>query len=108
MKNFIKGNPNDCFHKLFLTLFSVLLISSFSQAQQGVHQQSTEYEWPTDTLVKAKLNHWQDQKFGMIIHWGLYAVPGIIESWNLCNEDWINRPDSTQAYEDYKKWYCGG
>jgi alpha-L-fucosidase len=34
-------------------------------------------------------------------------VPGIIESWNLCNEDWINRPDSNQAYEDYKKWYWG-
>jgi alpha-L-fucosidase len=42
----------------------------------------------------------------MIIHWGLYAVPGIIESWELCSEDWIER-DSTIAYEDYKKWYWG-
>jgi alpha-L-fucosidase len=57
-------------------------------------------------LVKNKLEKWRDQKFGMIIHWGLYAVPGIIESWSLCSEDWISR-DSTVAYEDYKKWYWG-
>lgn len=76
-------------------------------AQQNIHQQSTQYQWPTDEKVKQKLEQWQDKKFGMIIHWGLYAVPGIIESWNLCNEDWINRPDSNQSYEDYKKWYWG-
>ena len=75
-------------------------------AQQNVHQQSSEYEWPKDPLVKAKLDKWQDQKFGMIIHWGLYAVPGIIESWELCSEDWINR-DSTSSYDVYKKWYWG-
>jgi len=45
-------------------------------------------------------------KFGMIIHWGLYAVPGIIESWALCSEDWIER-DSTMPYDSFKKWYWG-
>ncbi|RXF69712.1 alpha-L-fucosidase [Arcticibacter tournemirensis] len=74
--------------------------------QQNVHPQSTHYEWPTDPLVKQKLDKWQDQKFGMIIHWGLYAVPGMIESWALCSEDWIER-DSTQSYDDFKKWYWG-
>jgi len=107
MKKFITRIASALRLKLCSTFFSFLLISSFSQAQQGVHQQSTEYEWPTDAAVKAKLYQWQNQKFGMIIHWGLYAVPGIIESWNLCNEDWINRPDSNQSYEDYKKWYWG-
>jgi alpha-L-fucosidase len=72
--------------------------------QQGVHQQSTEYEAPTDPLVVKKLDKWRDQKFGLILHWGLYAVPGIIESWSICSEDWIER-DSTVAYEDYKKHY---
>ena len=95
-------------HSFFISsIVSVLLISYSGHAQQNVHQQSTQYEWPADEKVKAKLDKWQDQKFGMIIHWGLYAVPGIIESWNLCNEDWINRPDSNQSYEDYKKWYWG-
>jgi len=85
----------------------VLLLSLRATAQNGVHQQSTIYEWPADQAVKAKLDKWQDQKFGMLIHWGLYAVPGIIESWELCSEPWIERPDSTVAYEDYKKWYWG-
>ncbi len=77
-----------------------------TQAQGNIHQQSTVYEWPSDPQVKQKLDQWQDQKFGMIIHWGLYAVPGIIESWELCSEVWIER-DSTMSYDDYKKWYWG-
>ena len=74
--------------------------------EQGIHQQSTLYEPPADPLVKQKLEQWQDQKFGMIIHWGLYAVPGIVESWSICSEDWIGR-DSTIPYDTYKQWYWG-
>lgn len=80
--------------------------SNHSFAQQNIHQQSTTYEWPQDAQVREKLNQWQDQKFGMIIHWGLYAVPGMIESWALCSEDWIER-DSTISYDDFKQWYWG-
>lgn len=69
-------------------------------------QPAPPYTWPQDELVKQKLDHWQDQKFGIIIHWGLYSVPGIIESWALCSEDWIER-DSTISYDDFKKWYWG-
>ena len=70
-------------------LFSIIVLSllsgnHFLYAQQNIHQQSSVYEWPKDELVKQKLDKWQDQKFGIIIHWGLYAVPGIIESWALC------------------------
>ncbi len=74
--------------------------------EQGIHPQSKEYEWPKDKMVLEKLDQWQDLKFGMIIHWGLYAVPGIIESWELCSEDWIQRPDS-MSYCQFKKWYWG-
>lgn len=70
------------------------------------YAQEQPYKYPTDSLVKQKLEKWQDQKFGMIIHWGLYAVPGIVESWSICNEEWISR-DSTISYDDYKKWYWG-
>ncbi|MBZ4189948.1 alpha-L-fucosidase [Niabella beijingensis] len=82
-----------------------LLITAHGQ-EQGMHQQSSLYEWPGDPLVKQKLEQWQDQKFGMIIHWGLYAVPGIVESWSICSEDWIGR-DSTIPYDRYKQWYWG-
>ena len=93
--------------KMNWVVVCLILLSVKTQAQNGVHQQSTIYECPKDQAVRTKLDKWQDQKFGMLIHCGLYAVPGIIESWELCNESWIERPDSTVAYEDYKKWYWG-
>ena len=83
-----------------------LLFSTSMFSQENVHPQSSKYQWPEDSLVRRKLEQWQDLKFGMIIHWGLYAVPGIIESWALCSEDWIER-DSAIAYDDFKKWYWG-
>nr|WP_233166842.1 alpha-L-fucosidase [Pedobacter sp. ASV2] len=92
--------------KSTLLLLFICFTKMLMAQQNGIHQQSTKYEWPSDPLVKEKLDNWQDKKFGMIIHWGLYSVPGIMESWNLCSEDWIDR-DSTIAYEDYKKWYWG-
>ncbi|WP_316831158.1 alpha-L-fucosidase [Pedobacter aquatilis] len=85
------------------TLLILLSLKVFAQ-QNDIMPQSTHYEWPKDKLVKEKLDSWQDKKFGMIIHWGLYAVPGIIESWSLCSEDWIER-DTTISYDDYKKQY---
>jgi alpha-L-fucosidase len=73
-------------------------------AAQEVHPTSSVYVWPDDPLVREKLEKWRDLKFGMIIHWGIYAQAGIVESWSICSEDWIER-DSTISYSDYKKWY---
>lgn len=87
-------------------LIAVIAFCISAYAQENVHPQSSKYEWPTDPLVKEKLDKWQDQKFGIIIHWGLYAVPGMIESWALCSEDWIER-DSTISYDQFKNWYWG-
>jgi alpha-L-fucosidase len=93
-------------NKLFLLLFLAAACFGKSLAQNNIHHQSTQYQWPEDPLVMQKLDQWRDQKFGMIIHWGLYAVPGIIESWSLCNESWIDR-DSASSYDKYKDWYWG-
>jgi alpha-L-fucosidase len=93
--------------KMKLLLYLLLSSTTFvASAQQNIHPQSSTYEWPTDTLVRQKLEKWQDLKFGIIIHWGLYAVPGIIESWALCSEDWIER-DSAISYDAFKNWYWG-
>ncbi|MBT1695677.1 alpha-L-fucosidase [Fulvivirgaceae bacterium PWU4] len=93
--------------KLFLIVLAAACVVVFNNARaQAEHPTSSTYVWPSDPLVKEKLEKWRDQKFGMIVHWGLYAVPGIIESWELCSEDWINR-DSTVRYEDFKTWYWG-
>lgn len=69
-------------------------------------EQDNGYEWPTDSLVLDKLRTWQDQKFGILLHWGLYSVPGIVESWSICDENWIQR-DTTMTYDQYKQWYWG-
>jgi len=37
------------------------------------------------------------------LHWGLYSVPGIVESWSICNEDWIDRKGAN--YIQYKNDY---
>lgn len=76
-------------------------------AQNGfVHGKSKTYEYPTDPQTLQQLEKWQDLKFGVLFHWGLYSVPGIVESWSICSEDedWIPR-DSTIAYTDYKQDY---
>ena len=78
------------------------------EAQSFVHQQSNteDYVWPTDPQVLTKLKHWQDQKFGVLMHWGLYSVPGIVESWSICSEDWIVR-ERKPTYEEDRAWYWG-
>lgn len=75
-------------------------------AQSMVHEQSKTYVGPTDPLVIEKLDQWRDLKFGIIFHWGLYSVPGMVESWQLTSEDWIT-PDTTRTYEEFKQWYWG-
>jgi alpha-L-fucosidase len=89
------------FYSLLIAVFFSLVASA---QENNLHHQSSTYQWPTDPQVKTKLDNWQDQKFGVLIHWGLYAVPGIIESWQICSEPWIER-DTTMTYDEYKKWY---
>lgn len=78
---------------------------------EEVHRESTSYEWPTDPEVLKKLDYWQDQKFGIMFHWGIYSVPGITESWLLCSEDrFTKRRKQVQAsmsYAKFKEWYWG-
>ena len=101
-----------------LLLAACICLSLTMQAQDKpkekqidyVHGTSKTYEWPTDTAVINKLKHWQDQKFGLLFHWGIYAVQGISESWTICSED---RPFISNGrkrtkdlpYDKYKEWY---
>ena len=69
--------------------------------------QNKAQERETDPLVLKKLEWFQDQKFGLILHWGTYAQWGIVESWSLCSEDepWCRR--TMDNYEDYCRAYEG-
>jgi alpha-L-fucosidase len=86
--------------------FLTLVLSVSAMAQGDVYEKSQTYEWPSDQQVVNNLHNWQDLKFGVLFHWGLYAVPGIVESWSICDEDWISR-DTTMTYQQYKDWYWG-
>lgn len=92
--------------KKFLSISLLFLAIASVSAQSYIHEQSTGYEWPDDPAVVSHLKAWQDLKFGIILHWGVYSVPGICESWTITSEDWIT-PDTTRTYEEYKQWYWG-
>lgn len=95
------------YRKFLFLLFTVFASAGFhAQDREDVLKQADGYQWPSDKAVLEKLDRWQDLKFGVLMHWGIYSVPGIIESWSICNEDWIKRPEGS-VYEDYKRWYWG-
>lgn len=80
----------------------LILLSALSvKAQTEKHKYYPE----TDTAVLRKLEHWQDIKFGLLMHWGPYSQWGIVESWSICSEDedWCKR--KSDNYEQYKKDY---
>lgn len=67
-------------------------------------QQEAYGELPLE--VKQQLEKFQDDKLGVIFHWGLYAIAGIVESWQLSEEDtWARkqpwRPTLDQLRQDY-------
>jgi alpha-L-fucosidase len=90
----------------YLLLLLFVVTPSALSAQTFAHGRSSSYVLPKDEAVLRKLDRWQDLKFGMIIHYGLYSELGIVESWSICSEeeDWIPR-DSTIGYDDYKRKY---
>ena len=92
--------------KQIMMVLTALTLSAGAWAQGDVYERSKTYVWPTDELVLKKLDKWQDQKFGVLMHWGIYSVPGIVESWSICNEDWITK-DTTRTFNQYKDWYWG-
>ena len=92
--------------KTIMAIAAMMAMPVAVSAQGNIHERSTEYEWPADKQVVENLKQWQDLKFGVLLHWGLYAVPGIVESWSICDEDWITR-DSTCTYQQYMDWYFG-
>lgn len=63
--------------KFSLSILSfILLISQFGYGQKMI---------PSDS-IKAKMQWFADAKLGIFIHWGIYAVKGIGESWSFHNK----------------------
>jgi alpha-L-fucosidase len=88
-----------------LILLSFLLPPGLS-GQDGPEPEG-EYVAPTDPLVQEKLEQWRDLKFGLLMHWGLYAQLGIVESWALCSEDQSFQDRGGIPYTEFKEMYFG-
>jgi alpha-L-fucosidase len=56
-----------------------------------------------DAWLKERLEWFQDQKFGFMMHWGAYSQWGCIESWPLVEEDKWARPDDLPAWTERGK-----
>ncbi|MBN1996789.1 alpha-L-fucosidase [candidate division KSB1 bacterium] len=76
-----------------------------SSSPEFKQKDSLEYVKVVDPPVKEKLEYWQDIKFGLLLHWGLYSEWEIAESWPLCSEDipWCQR--HIDDYNEYKQCY---
>ncbi|MBK8946866.1 MAG: alpha-L-fucosidase [Ignavibacteriae bacterium] len=75
--------------KKFLIIFFTLLVVRYN-AQN------------LDSLHQAKMEWFKDAKLGIFIHWGIYAVNGISESWSFFNgrishEDYLKQVDGFNA-----------
>jgi alpha-L-fucosidase len=89
--------------KLKVLLLSLLLVISSLSAisqQMGEDEKKSMQKGTIDTTLKnafggvkgpgsnlssEKMQWWEDQKFGMFIHWGLYAIPATGE-WTMFNQ----------------------
>lgn len=98
----MKRIPYLLFCIFFLFFFTDVLFAQDSDIKKI--NSRTGYVWPQEPEVQENLKKWMGLKFGVMFHWGIYSVPGITESWRICNEDWMPR-DTTMTYQEYKDWY---
>ena len=85
-------------------------MSNEEKILNGVHDYSKEdgYCVPQEAAVREKLEWFMDQKLALMMHWGPYSQPGLVESWALIDEDeeWSrNEVDWTQDIDAFKDSY---
>lgn len=60
--------------------------------------------------VRDNIAAWQDYKFGMFIHWGIYSQRGIVESWSMAPDgaEWCYRTrlERGEGFYEYAKNYA--
>lgn len=55
--------------------------------EQSKNRDEQEEIYPETKMLERRLSWFQDLKFGVIFHYGLYAQAGIVESWQLSEKD---------------------
>lgn len=91
----------------FYQLFSCLLAASFTFCGQTAFAQQKQQD---ESTCNKKMEWFGDAKLGIFIHWGIYAVKGIGESWSFHNghlsyEEYMGQLDGFTAKNyDPKEW----
>jgi alpha-L-fucosidase len=81
--------------KIFLFTFFCLTLDAIMYAQSIQHETKSEYN--------ARMQWWQEARFGLFIHWGLYSIPA--GEWKGKTEygEWI-RTSAEIPLEEYDKF----
>ncbi len=90
--------PNSQFNRCLIVLMLSILILPVSCRKSGKAKTGADngnVENPID-----KMGWWRDAKFGMFIHWGLYAVPANSSEWHM-----RNLKKSIAEYSQYAKQF---
>ena len=79
--------------------------------EDGVHGYTPKgYVQPTEPEVIERLEWFKDQKLALMMHWGLYSIVGMKESWCL-NDSGVKRFRSeiswTEDRDEFKRQYWG-
>ena len=92
--------------KRFFVIAALLCASVSAMAEE---EKIDAYVPPVEPEVQATIDKWQDMKFGLFIHWGIYSQLGCVESWSLVpgDIDWQmrSRRERGMDYFEYLKFY---
>src|SRR5258706_2468282 len=88
------------FKNAFLLLTTAILISPVQAQQLQVNSSTGE----TPEQFAARTKWWREAKFGMFIHWGIYAVPADATnqdgSKSAAERDFSNKQAQVNDYEE--------
>jgi alpha-L-fucosidase len=101
------SGPDKYLRKIFVLCSVLLAVVLTVTIGYGIrHLLKKRFVVPSDPLVASKLNKWQDQRFGLLMHWGAYTEWEEVESWSICPEEWIVRKGPFAAdFNEYTKAY---
>lgn len=98
----VRGSPlmiriivqkSDNYRLTFCYMLRIKLLIVSLLLAQGLYSQTWSPAW--ESLDKRPVPGWfEDAKFGIFIHWGLYSVPS-----------WAPAGDSIGVYDRYSEWY---
>jgi len=75
--------------KLLILFLSILVLLKCAPAQEPEEDKADRMQW------------FADAKLGIFIHWGIYAVNGVDESWSFFN-GYISHDDYMKQMDDFK------